>query len=71
MAQPNYIQKTLKMKPEVTKIFEDLEVWHDYCRFNMIEFKPSDLYKSREYKEFQRSINGHERRTRRAAKVEE
>lgn len=70
MAQPNYIQKTLKMKPEVTKIFEDLEAWYDYCRFNMIEYKPSDLYKSREYKDFQRSIGNYERRPRKTAKVE-
>ena len=71
MAQPNYIQKTLKMKPEVTKIFEDLEAWHDYCRFNMIDFKPSDLYKSREYKDFQRSIGNYERRPRKTVKSEE
>lgn len=55
MAQPGYIQKTLKMKPEVSKIFDDLEVWHDYCRFNMIAFSPADLYKSKEYKDFVRA----------------
>ena len=52
MAQPNYIQKTLKMKPEVTKIFEDLEAWHDQCRFELIAFNPKDLYKSKEYRDF-------------------
>lgn len=51
---PNYIQKTLVMKPEVTKIFEDLEEWLDYCRFNLIEFNPKHLYKSKEYKEWQK-----------------
>jgi hypothetical protein len=52
MAQPNFIQKTLFMKPEVSKIFDDLEAWHDHCRFNLIDFNPADLYKSQEYRYF-------------------
>ncbi len=51
---PNYIQKTLVMKPEVSKIFDDLEEWLDHCRFNLIEYNPKHLYKSKEYKEWQR-----------------
>jgi hypothetical protein len=54
MAQPNYIQKTLFMKPEVTKIFDDLDAWLDHCRFNLIKYDEKDLYRSREYKEFVR-----------------
>lgn len=54
MAQPAYIQKTLVMKPEVTKIFDDLDAWLDHCRFNLLPFNPSDLYKSQEYKHFAR-----------------
>ena len=27
---PAYVQKTLRMKPEVTKVFDDLEKWLDY-----------------------------------------
>lgn len=69
MAQPNYIQKTLKMKPEVTKIFEDLEAWHDYCKFNMIEFNPADLYKSKDYKDFQRGQEYQERKARRESRA--
>ena len=65
MAQPNYIQKTLRMKPEVSKIFDDLEAWHDYCRFNMIAFVPSDLYRSMEYRNFQRGQEYLERKARR------
>lgn len=55
MAQPSYIQKTLVMKPEVTKIFDDLDRWLDHCRMEMINFDPKDLYRSREYKEWARS----------------
>ncbi len=54
MANPTFIQKTLVMKPEVTKIFDDLEEWLDYCRFNLIEYNPKHLYKSKEYKEWQK-----------------
>ena len=49
MAHSPAIQKTLVMKPEVDKIFDDLEAWHDICRFEMIGFNPADLYKSKEY----------------------
>lgn len=58
MSIPAYIQKTLVMKPEVTKIFEDLEKWHDHCRFNLLNFDPKDLYKSKEYRDFARPYNG-------------
>jgi len=52
MALPGYIQKTLVMKPEVEKIFDDLEAWLDHCRFNLINFDQKDLYKSSAYKEW-------------------
>lgn len=61
MAQPNYIKKTLVMKPEVTKIFDDLDAWLDYCRFNMIRFDEKDLYKSKEYRDFARFGRGDRR----------
>ena len=68
MAQPAYIQKTLVMKPEVTKIFEDLEKWHDHCRFELIDFNPKDLYRSKEYKDWQRGQEYLERKARREAR---
>jgi hypothetical protein len=57
MSLPNHIQKTLVMKPEVKKLFEDLEEWLDYCRMELIRFDPVDLYKSKEYKLFQKNKN--------------
>lgn len=54
MAQPNYIQKTLVMTDDVKKIFDDLDEWRDHCRFNLLRFDERDLYKSKEYKEWQR-----------------
>ena len=32
------------MKPEVVKIFDDLEALHDFCRFELLPFNPADLY---------------------------
>lgn len=48
------VKKTLVMKPEVTKIFDDLDAWLDHCRFNLLPFNPADLYKSKEYKAWAR-----------------
>lgn len=61
MAQPNYIQKTLVMTNEVSKIFDDLDEWRDHCRFNLMRFDERDLYKSKEYKEWQREKSKAER----------
>jgi hypothetical protein len=54
MAHPNYIKKTWGMKPEVSKIFDDLEAWLDHCRFNLLPFNPADLYKSEAFKTWQK-----------------
>ena len=69
MAQPNYIQKTLRMKPEVSKIFDDLDNWLDYCRFNLIAFEPKDLYRSDAYRNFQRGQEYLERKARRESRA--
>jgi hypothetical protein len=55
---PAYVQKTLRMKPEVSKIFDDLDAWLDHCRFNLLPYNPADLYRSRDYKDFVRYANG-------------
>jgi hypothetical protein len=65
---PNFIQKTLVMKPEVTKIFDDLDRWLDHCRFNLLNFDPKDLYRSKEYKEWQREQEYRERAARKENK---
>ena len=65
MAQPVYIQKTLKMKPEVTRIFDDLDRWLDHCRFNLLPYSESDLYRSNDYRRFQQEQEYLERKARR------
>ena len=32
------------MKPEVTKIFDDLDKLLDFCRFELLPYNPADLY---------------------------
>jgi len=59
---PAYIQKTLKMKPEVEKVFDDLDKWLDYCRFNLINFNPADMYRSREWRDSARGTGEHRER---------
>ena len=56
------------MKPEVNKLFDDLEEWLDHCRMELINFNPADLYKSREYKEWQREKNKQARYNRKDSK---
>jgi hypothetical protein len=69
MAQPKWLNKYLTMKPEVSKLFSDLEAWHDHCRLEMINFDPKDLYRSKEYKDWQRTQEYLQRKARREAKA--
>lgn len=71
MAQPAYIQKTLRLKPEVEKIFEDLEKWLDYCRFNLRPFNPKDLYRSDEYRAWQREQEYYARKAKKEARFQQ
>lgn len=32
-------------RADVVKIFEDLEAYQDFCRFELREFNPAELYK--------------------------
>ena len=53
MANPNWVNKYLRMTSEVRQIFNDLDAWCNYCRFRMIKYDEADLYRSPEYKEWQ------------------
>ena len=53
MSNPVWLNKYLTMKPEVKQIFNDLDAWLNYCRFNLIKYDPADLYKSVEYRTWQ------------------
>lgn len=45
----SYNKKYLRMKPEVTKIFEDLEEFHDWVRLQIpqVRFNEADLYREK------------------------
>ena len=43
------------MKPEVLKIFEEIEAYLDHCRFNLRKFDEADVFKSKEWQRFNES----------------
>ena len=32
-------------RPDVVKVWDDLEAYHDWCRFQLCDFNPADLYR--------------------------
>mgnify|MGYP003352906071 CR=1 FL=1 len=56
-------------RPDIVRIFDDLDNWLDYCRFNLIAFDPSDMYRSQEYRNFQREQEYLERKAKREARA--
>jgi hypothetical protein len=46
-------------RPEVVKIFNDLDLYRDFCRYNGFTFNENDLYKkeSRAWKAFENRNN--------------
>ena len=32
-------------RPDVVKVWEDLDAYHDWCRFELYDFNPADLYR--------------------------
>lgn len=43
-------------RPDVVRVFDDLEEFHDFCRFELCEFDPAHLYRKSSpiYKNFLR-----------------
>ncbi len=53
--------KYFENRPDVVKVFDDLDAWLDHCRFNLINFDPKDLYRSDAYKDWNRRKNNKSR----------
>jgi hypothetical protein len=57
-------------RPDVVKIFDDLEAFHNFCRFEMCEFNEANLYNrssdiwNRFYHYNRKKSNGRRERTR-------
>lgn len=32
-------------RPDVVKVFDDLEAYHDFCRFELRDFNPAEMYR--------------------------
>ena len=39
-----HLHKYFRMSKEVNAIFDDLEAYQDWCRFELREFNPAELY---------------------------
>lgn len=63
MAKQKWIDKYLVMKPEVNKIFEDLEQYRDYCAMYMLKYDEKDLYRGEIYRKFEKYRNWMRRQT--------
>lgn len=59
MALQNWVKKYLRTKPEVSKIFEDLEEYRTFCVNQGYTFNEADLYNERSpYGDFVRTKKG-------------
>ena len=63
MAKAKWLDKYLVMKPEVSKIFEDLEQYREYCARYMLKFDEKDLYKGEIYRKFDKQRNWQRRQS--------
>jgi hypothetical protein len=54
-----WLTKHFRMKPEVNKIFDDIDAYRDYCRKYMLKFDEKDLYKTDQYRKFDRIRTKH------------
>ncbi len=61
MAQPTWLKKYLRMKPEVQNIFEDLENYRQFCKDYGYVYDERHLYNERSpYGEFVKMTKGRE-----------
>jgi len=39
------LQGLQENRPDVVRVWDDLEAYHDWCRFELCDFNPADLYR--------------------------
>lgn len=63
MAKQNKKQSYFESRPDIVSLFEDLEEYYEFCRKELREYNPADLYRrdSRNYRAFVASKNGNVR----------
>ena len=45
MAKNYKNQSYFESRPDVVRVWNDLEEYHDFCRFELRNFNPADLYR--------------------------
>ena len=59
MSNPKWLEKYLKMKPEVDQIFDDLDRYRAFCVEYGLNFEERHLYNERSpWSDYQRSLQG-------------
>jgi len=73
MSLPSYVTKTLAMKPETAKVFDELEDYLWWCRFELLPFDERDLYgkgpHSDQWRKYEKYRSWKRRQEMRAAKA--
>jgi len=66
MSNPVWLKKYLTMKPEVSKVFNDLEDYLNFCRFELLPFNQGDLYnnKNSNWKKYVKEVSNKKKRNR-------
>ena len=56
-------QTYFERRPDIVKIFEDLEAFHNFCRIELLPFNPADLYNkhAKVWQIYEREVNGYKR----------
>ena len=52
-----WLEKYLRMKPEVNRIYDDLDQYKDWCRINMFKYDEKDIYRSEQWRRFEKYRN--------------
>ena len=63
MAKQHKKQSYFDSRPDIVSLFEDLEEYYEFCRKELREYNPAELYRrdSRNYRAFVASKNGNVR----------
>ena len=64
MAKHHKKQSYFESRPDIVTLFEDLEEYYEFCRSELRDYNPADLYRrdSRNYRAFVASKHGNVRR---------
>jgi len=56
-------QTYFERRPDIVKIFDDLEAYLNFCRIELLPYNPADLYNkhAKTWQIYEREVKGHKR----------